>query len=252
MSWLKDRSEKRRAEAEASEVERQAAEAAAALEQRRQQQLATAAQALELRELVETAKTFRGDSPADLDERPPIVVKKGEAIYGVLRGVVLVEPRSAGGTYKAGSQGISIHVPGTRSMRYRVGRTQGRYVPNQLEQTAIDTGTAVITDQRVVFTGSKANREWSWSKCLAVDHDDDRPFSAIAVSNRQKTSGIAYTDETARDIRFRLDLALAVATGTTDELIRELEEDLNLLEATLGIPTTPLPHGSALPPPAPL
>jgi hypothetical protein len=137
-------------------------------------------------------------------------------------------------------------------MRYRIGAMQGHYVAAQQVLTPIDEGTGVITDKRVVFTGSKSTREWQWAKCIAVDHADDGAYTIIGVSNRQKASGIGYSNESATDIRFRFDLALAVATDTADELVADLQGDLDMLELSLGIPTEPLPPGSPLPPPAPL
>jgi len=89
----------------------------------------------------------------------------------------------------------------------------------------IDEGTVVITDKRVVFAGTKQAREWAWGKCLGVQHQSDQPWTAIAVSNRQKTSGILYGNEAAEMVRFRLDLAYAVATGEADDLVGELEAE---------------------------
>jgi hypothetical protein len=75
MAWLKDRSERRHNEAEA-----------AAAAERQQRLAAEAAHATQLREMIEMAKVFRGLSANDLDERPPIVLKKGESVFAVLEG----------------------------------------------------------------------------------------------------------------------------------------------------------------------
>src|SRR5690349_3850546 len=70
-------------------------------------------------------------------------------------------------------------------------------------------GTFVVTNQRAVFIGAKQTREWSWSKLLGFTHAAEAPWTAIAVSNRQKTSGVLYDTEHEDHVRFVLDLAVA-------------------------------------------
>jgi hypothetical protein len=50
----------------------------------------------------------------------------------------------------------------------------------------IDTGTALITERRAVTGGAKQTREWLWSKLVTLTHDNDAPWTEIAVENRQK------------------------------------------------------------------
>jgi hypothetical protein len=195
-----------------------------------------------LAELCDLAHHFRGNT-ADEIERTPIALKAGERIYAILDGARLIEPRSAGGHWEGGSQGVSVRIPGTRSARYRIGATHGHYVRAAEQETPIDTGTAVVTDRRVAFAGAKQAREWLWSKCLGVQHQPDAPWTAIAVSNRQKTSGLLYDDAAAPTVRFRLDLAFAVATGEVDDLAAELDDERTHHAA--------LRPGSPLPPPPP-
>ena len=191
--------------------------------------------------LVGLARDFRGLTGAQVD-RVPIALKAGERIYLIASGVALVEPRSSGGHWQGGSQGVSIRVPGTKSMRYRVGATKGQYVRGAETTTKIDDGVAVVTDRRVAFAGSKQAREWLWVKCLGVQHEPDSPWTAIAVSNRQKTSGLYYGTDAAEKIRFRIDLAYAVATGEVDDLTAELEAE--------RADHASLKPGAPLPPPA--
>ncbi len=248
---MKDRSERKQVERQAREDHAAQVAEAEANQRRQEQQAAIAAQALELRKMVDLARTFRGLPASELSDRPAVQLRNGERVFAVVSDVLLVEPRSTGGHWNGGSHGVSVRVPGTRSMRYRIGATSGRYVPGEQVPTSIDTGTAVVTDQRVVFSGPQYTREWLWSKCVALDHLEQSLYTTIAVSNRQKVSGIAYGSTQATLIRFRFDLALAVATDATGDLAAELEEDLDLLEQTLGIPTEPLTPGSPLPPPPP-
>jgi hypothetical protein len=192
-----------------------------------------------LAQLIELGRGFRGATASELEGGSPVALKAGERIYFVLEGAALIEPRSAGGHWEGRTQGVSIRVPGTKSMRYRVGANKGRYVRDGDQPTPIDTGTAVITDKRLVFAGAKQAREWVWTKTIGLQHQENAPWTAVPVSNRQKVSGIAYDDAHAGDIRFRLDLALAVATETTDMLIAELEADR--AEHATHRPGAPLP-----------
>jgi hypothetical protein len=188
--------------------------------------------------LIQVAREFRGFTAAEID-RVPIALKAGERIYAIVTGAALIEPRSAGGHWQGGSRGVSVRVPGTKSMRYRIGATKGQYARAQEKPTVIDEGTAVITDKRVAFAGAKQAREWAWAKCLGVQHQPDAPWTAISVSNRQKTSGILYGDDASGDVRFRLDLAYAVATGEADDLAAELEAER--AEHARHRPGSPLP-----------
>lgn len=194
----------------------------------------------QMRRLIEQARVFRGLSPADLAVRSPMVLQPGERVYLIIDQVQLVESRSVGGQSFGESHGASVRVPGTRSMRYRIGMTHGHFVVGEPVATAVDTGPCVITDHRVVFVGSRMHHEWAWPKCVAVDHYADTALTTISVSNRSRVSGIVYSVAQTVDIRFMIDLALAVATAGTDLFITELETDLAELDATsLQLSDTP-------------
>jgi hypothetical protein len=139
---------------------------------------------------------------------------------------ILIETRRGAGRWQGASQGVSVRVPGTKSMRYRVGQSRGTFVPSDESPTQIDIGTFALTNQRATFMGAKQTREWLWAKLIGVAHQHDAPWTALAVSNRQKTSGVGYDDEHAGLIRFWIDLAVAKASGSTEGLIRELEGEL--------------------------
>ena len=182
-------------------------------------------------EQLDAAKTFMG---GDISEVPgcPLQVRAGERVFLSVEGAFLVEPRRGAGHWEGRSQGISVHVPGTKSMRYRVGANRGHFMQGEEVPTPIDNGTFVITNQRAVFIGGKQTREWAWSKLLGFTHSTDAPWTAIAVSNRQKTSGVLYDKEHEDRIRFLLDLAVARFTGTTDTLIAQIEAELATLPET--------------------
>jgi hypothetical protein len=114
----------------------------------------------------------------------------------------------------------------TKGIRYHVGGTRGTSVQGDDETKLIDTGTATITDQRIVFQGQKQAREWAFSKLLGYEHDQHSPWTPIQVSNRQKVSGIRYEANTAQSFQFNLALALATFNDTREQLASGLAQEL--------------------------
>ncbi|MFM5904600.1 MAG: hypothetical protein ACKORF_00630 [Micrococcales bacterium] len=145
---------------------------------------------------------------ANLPYRGPVslALNKDEQVLYVLNSVGLLESRSNGSSYSGGSQGFSFRV--AKGISYRVGGSRGQLVRNPETIQVIDTGSAVFTNQRVVFTGSSTNRQWDFSKLLNVDMAGNGLEAMIAVSNRQKTSGLQCLD--VSDITPGMLLAIAI------------------------------------------
>jgi hypothetical protein len=233
MGWF-DRRRQRNAERAAQQrAQAQAAEVAA-----------WQAEDDEVRHFLDEARTNQG-----VDDGFGLVLKRNERTFQVLEGPSLIEPRRLPGHWEGRSQGFSIPI--TSGVRYRVGSTKGQYVQGNETPTPIDTGTVTITNQRVVFQGTKATREWAFTKVLGVQHVDDPkwPWTAIQVSNRQKTSGFTYPAELAGPVRFRLDLALAHFHGEVEDFIADIEEQV--AEHELERPSAALPTHQARPPSQP-
>jgi hypothetical protein len=186
------------------------------------------------------AKTFDGTKPEET-EGLSLVAKPDERIFLILQGAALVESRRGPGSWQGRSQGFSFPI-GKTGVRYRVGGIRGHSVPGVETPTAIDTGVVTLTDQRVVFLGPKQTREWDFSKLVGYEHFDHPAWTAIQVSNRQKTSGILYGDEHAELAQFRIELALAHFQGRVDAFVAELVNEVGQHVATrptLPSPTTP-------------
>jgi hypothetical protein len=182
-------------------------------EHHHEQELANAHSAWEsqvgpARDMADLAHNWHGE-PVSSDSG--IIGKPGERAYLVLNGAGLIEPRRLPGHWVGHSQGVSIPI--YKGIRYRVGATRGTYEQGEEVPTPIDTGIALISDQRVVFAGPKQTREWSYQKLIGFHHDPKLPWTALQVSNRQKVSGILYTEETELTVRFRLELAIADFQG---------------------------------------
>jgi hypothetical protein len=179
-----------------------------------------------LRQEVEMATGFRGIARDDLaaeGAHSPVAIKANERVILIGEGnAALIEPRRGPGHYSGASQGVSVRVPGTRSMRYRVGATRGTYVQGDETPTPIDNGQFVITTTRTVFVGPKQTREWAWAKLVGIEHHVDPPWTSIAVENRQKVSGILYDASHERYVQFCFDLASAIGLGTVDEFAADM------------------------------
>src|SRR5579859_6504495 len=105
---------------------------------------------------------------------PPIALKKGERGLLVVNGAGLFESRRGPGQFVGRSQGVSIPL-GHSGVRYRVGQSRGHYVQGTEEPTVIDSGTVVVTNQRVVFVGANRTTEWAYAKLISMQHYERRP-----------------------------------------------------------------------------
>jgi hypothetical protein len=189
----------------------------------------------ELRAMLLLARSFRGAGQEA--EGVSVNLKKGERVYLIGPGAALIEPRRQRGHYQGGYSGFSFRV--MKGVSYRVGGMRGTNLPGPETPTAIDSGTVTITNQRVVFMGTKQTREWAYSKLIGIEHHSDQPWTALAVSNRQKVSGILYDWESADTVRFKLSLALAVFNEAADQLIKDIEREFaqhSVQRPQLGLP----------------
>jgi hypothetical protein len=176
-----------------------------------------------LRALLQVAHAFNGQSSSD-NPNLPLVLRRNERAFFTLSGAGLVESRRGAGHYVGGYSGFSFRI--AKGVRYHVGATRGHYEAGAEQPTVIDTGTATVTDQRVVFQGAKQTREWAFAKLLGYQHFDAPPWTAIQVSNRQKTSGVLCDAATAGNFQFRLALALAHFRGEVPTVVGQLEAQL--------------------------
>jgi hypothetical protein len=155
----------------------------------KRENLAKAAQThLALADILENLSNRLG-----LEINSTLSLNPGEVIVYKLNQVGLTEYVSSGSTYSGGTQGVSIRI--AKGLAYNVGASSGSLTKNPEELTIIDSGVAYFTNQRVVFAGPKQSREWLFSKVLNVDVTGNGVNLALAVSNRQKTSGLVWQDK---------------------------------------------------------
>jgi hypothetical protein len=162
-----------------------------------------------------------------VDVDTPLILAPGEGAIYVIPGAGLFESRRGAGHWTGGSSGFS--VPTGAGTRFRIGATHGYYVPGKESPTIIDTGTVSLTDHRAVFQGGNHTREWDFKKLLGVQHFSDQPWTAIQVSNREKTSGFTYKGTRTDFVRSWLEIAIGLYEGKRDEILSQLQQQLSEL-----------------------
>jgi hypothetical protein len=173
------------------------------------------------------AQHAQGSTNAD-DASIPVALHAGEHALLVLQGVDLVEPRRLPGHWSGGSSGFTFHV--ARRVSPSAGQSPGHLVEGEAV-TPLDQGSVTVTDRRVVFTGGREAREWDFEHTIGFHNYEEPPWTAIAVSGRQRVSGIRYPVEATEGFRFALVLGIARARGNVGSLIADLNEQLAQLES---------------------
>ena len=164
------------------------------------------------------------------DPTIPVQLRPGEHALLVLPTSVLVEPRHPAAHWTGGVGGYSFRV--ARGNHYQVGSEKGDDPGHTSDDlVALDSGTATVTDSRVVFVGARAAHEWGFDKVLGFHHTEEPPWTAIAVSGGQKISGLRYDPSHVEAFRFSLALGLARFHGAVDSLIADLRQQLNEIDA---------------------
>ena len=124
---------------------------------------------------------------ADIDSF--LALRKGEKAIYERSEVQLREYKRTGSTYKGGNAGVIIRA--TSNVGFTLGGSQGSMTPNPEEQTIIDTGTAIFTNQRILFAGPNHTREWEFDKLITYSTGDNGFVVDLAVSNRTRASALA-------------------------------------------------------------
>jgi hypothetical protein len=118
-----------------------------------------------------------------------------ERVFLQVAPVALIEDRVRGGHYEGRSQGVSIPIGsiGGHAVRYHVGANKGHYVQGAPTPTAIDQGTVLITNKRVVFEGAKQTRECLFTKLIGFQHDGTPRPSPCRIGRSRRRSSTATT-----------------------------------------------------------
>ena len=119
------------------------------------------------------------------------------------------------------------------------GRFGGQTIPGAETMNMTDQGTALITNERVMFQGSLRTHEWKFSKMMGMSHLPGG-ITTFAMTSAGKPAGFGYGDDVAPLVQFRLEFAAALALGTLDRFRGELMVEKDKHEAEKPIPPAPL------------
>ncbi len=115
-------------------------------------------------------------------------LQKGEKLIYSLPDVALTEYQSTGSSYSGMNAGVSFPLIG--SLRGNVGGQGGQITRNPEQLMAVDQGRVFFTDQRIIFSGAKLVRDWDLAKTIELAPGPNGFNVKIAVSNRERTSGL--------------------------------------------------------------
>jgi hypothetical protein len=146
-------------------------------------------------------------------DAPGFVAQKGEEVYLTVP-ARLFEWKKERGHYQGGAafRGLSVRVPGTKSMRaYYGGFGQRQYVQGieHWKQTA--EGSAVVSSKRIVFRSTTKNVEWAYAKLVGLDVDPNSSALVLQVSNRQASHVLNVDD--IEVLTLKVEAALAAFQG---------------------------------------
>ena len=176
--------------------------------------------------MVQFVRNFRGFETSE------ILLGPGELAICKVDSASLIQDVRGRGHFEAKSAGLSVPVASVRgrSVRFRVGATRGHFAAAPAVATAVDTGRLWITNKRVLFQGSKQTRECAFAKLIGYEQSDADGSATFSVTNRQQPMTVLYGSDLAAWFDLRLELALALFRGTTDQLLIQLQSDLAAVE----------------------
>lgn len=123
-----------------------------------------------------------------------LALRKDEKVIYERGEVQLREYKGTGSRISSTYGGVNIRA--TKNVSFSVGGSDGAITPNPEEQTVIDVGTAIFTNQRILFAGPNHSREWEFEKLINLAAGDNGFVVDIAVSNRNKVSALAGDNKT--------------------------------------------------------
>ena len=163
------------------------------------------------------------------------MLKKGEFAVAFLQVGYLENVREPT-RYSGGYGGVSFPIFG--KVRLNTGKTGGKITQGAESINTTDQGPLLITNQRIMFAGTKRSREWRFDKMMSCSHSPEGS-SIFAMTGAAKPTGIAYGRKAATEVQFRIELASAIALDTLDRYEAELVAERTQLEAERPLPPPP-------------
>ena len=127
---------------------------------------------------------------------PSIVLDMGEELL-CHAPTTLVEPRAVR-SYSGGYGGPSFRI--AKGISFRLGASGGTSESHE-ERRPIDTGTLVLTNQRLIFVGSKRTISVPIHKIVGIDNEGYLDWLRLNFEGRQKAEGFQF--DSALRINYR-------------------------------------------------
>ena len=165
------------------------------------------------------------------------MMTKDEFPIAHIEGVAYLEIVRSPTRYSGGYGGVSFPIFGR--VRINTGRTGGKVIPGDESISPTDQGNALVTNDRIMFTGSKRTHEWKFEKLISMTHTA-QGYTVFAPAGRGKPAGLGYGVSVSSEVQFRLELAAAFALGTLDRFEQELSTEQMHHRDERPIPPPPL------------
>lgn len=137
----------------------------------------------------------------------------GEVVHRVFPVVELVEAVT-GNVGRLPVPGLAMELAGTDELP--------RPLPPGIR--AVEVGTGVVTDRRVVFLGRHRQRDWWFAELVAPAHHCRSPLTLLPTVNGSSVAGLLVSRPVTLTFRFYLTLAFADGLGNRDAVAACLDE----------------------------
>jgi hypothetical protein len=165
------------------------------------------------------------------------MLKVDEFPVASVQGCGYIELVRAPSQHTGGYGGVSFPIFG--NIRLNTGRFGGQTIPGAESMNMTDQGTALITNERVMFQGSIRTHEWKFSKMMGMSHQPGG-ITTFAMTTAGKPAGFGYGDAVAPLVQFRLEFAAAIALGTLERFRGELQVEKDKHESEKPVPPAPV------------
>lgn len=169
------------------------------------------------------------------DDGYGFILKKDEFPVAYLTEIGYIEIVKAPNRYSGGYGGVSFPIFG--GVRLNTGRMGGGAIEGAENMKLTDEGNALVTNKRIMYSGSTRSHEWRFDKMLSISHLVGG-ISIFAMSTGKPT-GIGYGTPNEREIQFRIEIAAAMAMDTMDKFRKQLQVEKDKLTAEMPVPPAP-------------
>lgn len=161
------------------------------------------------------------------------MLQKGEKFIYEISNCELTEYKSSGSTYSGGTVGASVPL-GFAGIRVGGGRSSGSFTRNPEQLTVVDSGAAIYTTKRVIFSGAKQTRNFDLAKVVNYNAGPNGINVSISVSNRSVTSGLQQSDSLAISPGILMDIAMTATTDSEKESMNKVKAYAEALRNTVA------------------